>query len=133
MKRTTAALIIGSLFVATQAVAASTTAWPEGSNDEYDHLPTQSTYADTHAVDRTTRGGSAFPAGAWDLGYGMPLSNSYAGSHVSEASTPFATADSAAFPESADDPDYDLPARNTYADRHLGEVSNGQDQPASAE
>ena len=101
MKRTTAGLIFGSLLVATQAIAATNTAWPEGGDDWYDSLPAAHTYADTHAVDRVTRGGSAFPAGATDLGYGMPLSDSYAGRHASEASTPFTTSNSAS-PASAD-------------------------------
>jgi len=124
MKRKAVAVILGSLFAATQAIAATNTAWPEGADDWYDSLPAAHTYADTHAVDRVTRGGSAFPAGAWDLGYGMPLSDSYAGRHVSEANTPFTTIEPSV--ASADDPDDELPARNTYADQH-------QYQPVSAE
>lgn len=60
MKRTAAAVVIGSLFLATQALAAGSPFPERGPRG----LPSQSTYADLHADDPIRVTGSPFPEGA---------------------------------------------------------------------
>lgn len=80
MKRTAIALVLGSLFLATQAVAAQSV-FPEGADGEPTGLPALSTYADRHANDPVRVVGSVFPQGADGEPTGLPALSTYADAH----------------------------------------------------
>lgn len=60
MKSVMKALVVGSLFVATQAVAAESV-FPQGADGEPQGLPALSTYAERHANDPVRFTGPAYP------------------------------------------------------------------------
>jgi len=123
MKRTTVAILIASLFAATQAVAAAgiVSAIPDQTSPDDGGLAPLSTYADAHASDPVTITGSAIPDQTSPDDGGLAPLSTYADAHASDP----VTITGSAIPDQTTPDDGGLPARSTYADSHL-------DRPALA-
>jgi len=120
MKRIAIALVLGSLFFATQTVSADSfkahDRFPVSSYQDMGIDPI-STYQDAHPGDPARNLGAAFPEGTVEHAFDLPSRSSYEDAHAGDPVRSAGTA----FPEGTIEHAFDLPSRSTYAASHLNQ------------
>ena len=107
LNRKLAGLLVAGLLLSAGAVNAEESAFPKSVDEEGNHLPSQSTYADQHrgemAQARFVTGAeeSAFPKSVDEEGNHLPSESTYADQHRGTMTDSMrAASDTSAFPES---------------------------------